>query len=446
MKIKTLTAQNFRLMESFTLKFSSDITVLIGPNNVGKSSVVDALLFLKQCIPGSAETAYSFRGGFIRIISRHDAQKSFILESTYEDENRQDVSWKTVFSSKGLIETRIRTANGTLFQASSNQGSLNWIVNNTVIATGHQFLTSNILPLFGVPYEAELLPLRNFFSSLVHVDPFRKVSFQSQIAPTKMVNPTGEDLAQVLHHYYVSERERFDQFEESVQRIFPDLQMIETPLSGAPHVTVSLKYKNDSMKYNLWQVSSGLKDILVLIVAIHFSDPGSLIILEEPENHLHPSAQKALCTIISEEASRGVGKQFLITTHSEFVMQQFDREKVRLVSRQESGSVAVPLAETDLQPSLARVSDEGTVLQLLSNRPQVIVVMEGRDDYKALEPLWEYAGIRDKVLPRKAEGSGWREIVDSARQLRESLARFRFPNSVFIILDSDGAREECLVI
>jgi predicted ATP-dependent endonuclease of OLD family len=40
-----LEAVNFRLLERFELKFYESVTVLVGANNAGKSSVVDALLF-----------------------------------------------------------------------------------------------------------------------------------------------------------------------------------------------------------------------------------------------------------------------------------------------------------------------------------------------------------------------------------------------------------------
>jgi hypothetical protein len=67
--------------------------------------------------------------------------------------------------------------------------------------------------------------------------------------------------------------------------------------------------------------------------------------------------------------------------------------------------------------------------------------MEGRDDYKALEPLWEHFQLSNKVLPARADGGGWSEIVDWARRLQDALQRFRLPSTVFVLLDNDGERD-----
>jgi len=435
MHLQRLKLHNFRLLEDFDLQLISDITLLIGPNNSGKSSVVDALLLLKRGIQDRLRPAFDERLGFERIVSRHNSDGQVTIEVSLANVKESLVSYSVRFSRGGIIHEDGQAGSfrmtGTL-----EQHQIVYRQGNGVNMTG---VEGTELALMFPPY-GQFEEARRFFRNMVHIDPFRKVSFQSAIGAKLMVHPTGEDLAQVLHQYYVSEREKFDGFESSVQRVIPELQMIETPLVGSL-VTISLKFLRDSMKYNLWQISSGLKDVLVLLTAIHFSDPNSLIILEEPENHLHPAAQKALCAIISEAASKE-NKQFLITTHSEFVMNQFDREKVFFMNKQDSISIPVPLAKADLLSAWDRVSDErGTILPILTRNAQVIVIVEGRNDYKTLEPLWSAFDIRDKVLPARSEGGGWKEIVDYARQLRECLKRFRLPSIVFVLLDNDNERK-----
>ena len=46
------------------------------------------------------------------------------------------------------------------------------------------------------------------------------------------------------------------------------------------------------------------------------------------------------------------------------------------------------------------------LLEALGRARQVILVMEGRDDLKALEPLWEHFELADKVLPARTGGGG----------------------------------------
>ncbi|HTD46115.1 MAG TPA: hypothetical protein VK881_02475, partial [bacterium] len=78
------------------------------------------------------------------------------------------------------------------------------------------------------------------------------------------------------------------------------------------------------------------------------------------------------------------------------------------------------------------------LLQALGRAPQVLVILEGKADYQALDPLWAHFGLRDKVLPVTSGGGGWHEIVDSAKALREGLERFRLRTDVFVLLDGNG--------
>lgn len=48
MYLAELTIKNFRKLRDAKLKFQPGLNVLVGPNNVGKSAVVDALRTLRR--------------------------------------------------------------------------------------------------------------------------------------------------------------------------------------------------------------------------------------------------------------------------------------------------------------------------------------------------------------------------------------------------------------
>lgn len=62
----------------------------------------------------------------------------------------------------------------------------------------------------------------------------------------------------------------------------------------------------------------GISYILSVVVAILASKPGSLILIENPEAHIHPSGQSALMRLISHAVAAGV--QVLIETHSDHII------------------------------------------------------------------------------------------------------------------------------
>jgi len=172
-------------------------------------------------------------------------------------------------------------------------------------------------------------------------------------------------------------------------------------------------------------------------------------LIEEPENHLHPAAQKALCSVIVELA-RTEQKQFVLTTHSEFILGQFDAAQSVFIERGDSGSKAIPLEKVDVYSLWQRLGIERSkLLEVLGRTRQVVVVTESRNDAKILEVLAkDDHELSDSVLPARAEGGGWADIIQNAAQLRDALARFRIPSAVFVLLDNDGERDrkvECLV-
>jgi recombinational DNA repair ATPase RecF len=50
MHLKKLVTRNFRLWENFEIEFNPEVTVLIGPNYTGKSSVIEAMLFFRDTL------------------------------------------------------------------------------------------------------------------------------------------------------------------------------------------------------------------------------------------------------------------------------------------------------------------------------------------------------------------------------------------------------------
>jgi predicted ATPase len=81
---------------------------------------------------------------------------------------------------------------------------------------------------------------------------------------------------------------------------------------------------------NLRDVGIGVAQVLPVLVVAYFAPPGSTIILEEPEIHLHPLAQAVLAELfVTISKQRRV--QFIVETHSEHLF----RRMQTLIARQE---------------------------------------------------------------------------------------------------------------
>jgi len=79
--------------------------------------------------------------------------------------------------------------------------------------------------------------------------------------------------------------------------------------------------EGEGRRANIMDVGFGVSQVLPLLVLAYFVPRGATIIAEQPEIHLHPRAQVGLAELMVE-VSRERGVQFLVETHSEHIFRR----------------------------------------------------------------------------------------------------------------------------
>jgi predicted ATPase len=83
------------------------------------------------------------------------------------------------------------------------------------------------------------------------------------------------------------------------------------------------KYRFQGVDIPLQRASSSVSEIAPLILYLKYIvEPGSVLIIEEPEAHLHPANIRILAKYLVRLVNKGVN--VLITTHSEYLLEQLD--------------------------------------------------------------------------------------------------------------------------
>lgn len=93
---------------------------------------------------------------------------------------------------------------------------------------------------------------------------------------------------------------------------------------------VNVQTKGSGDWVDLPDVGFGISQVLPVLVQCFYAPPGSIIIMEQPEIHLHPSAQSALADVMidvinSRENGADRNIQLIIETHSEHFLRRLQR-------------------------------------------------------------------------------------------------------------------------
>ena len=95
-----------------------------------------------------------------------------------------------------------------------------------------------------------------------------------------------------------------------------------TPKKEADKVTIDYGYKGigshaPTMGLKPKNIGFGISYSLSIVVALLSAKPGALLIIENPEAHLHPRGQSKLAELIARTAKSGV--QIFIESHSDHI-------------------------------------------------------------------------------------------------------------------------------
>ncbi len=144
------------------------------------------------------------------------------------------------------------------------------------------------------------------------------------------------------------------QVEAWMSEIFPGFQFAVTPIPGTNLATLGLANKGNPELIRPQNTGFGLSYTLPIFVACLAAPVGGLVLIENPEAHLHPAGQSQLMTFLAKVASTGV--QIIIETHSDHIVNGL-RKAVRsgIIGRNDTFIHYFRQVETDELPKVTSI-------------------------------------------------------------------------------------------
>jgi predicted ATPase len=390
--LKRVRISNFRsIRDSGNILFSK-LNVFVGPNNSGKSSLLYALLMLKQTLEDKDPTAtlvtagpHVDLGSYLDIVRGHKPSEMIRLEFDLDDNIVQSsrLTSLTGFFTKanGAFPTsagdagpytKFKVALG--FDDSANAIGVcsfemgekrsktfcrgerrdgKWILDGlpdklqehvqlgfvhfvprfsprlTRTPAG-KTLIEKALNLFASDFTREAV-FSYAFGALRYVGPVRERIPRYGILgtmPSSQLGPSGENLMRVLSavgRKGMSMRLVIEELNDWLDRRFGLLKNVRI-IDVDKAKTVKALLADDPPAHrdvNLAAMGSGISQIVPVVVQTILTPPNGCLMVEQPEIHLHPSAQANLADLFIESAKKK--RQLIIETHSEHLLLRIRR-------------------------------------------------------------------------------------------------------------------------
>jgi predicted ATPase len=298
--INLLKLRNFKCFDYQKLQFNS-ITLLSGLNSTGKSSVIQSLLLLRQSYQQGllSDEGLALNGDLVCVGTAQDA----LFEGAKEDIIGFDIIWK-------------------------NDKEGKWFFNYNREAEVLKLTSSPVDPEV---YESNLFGDKFHYLQAERIGPRTYLEMSDfQVRQHRQLGTKGEYTAYFLALYrdedipnYQLKHPSSDSLNLRVQveawmgEISPGTRI---NINANPNLDlVSLQYSYGlSNNYRATNVGFGISYTLPIIVAVLSSKPDTLILLENPEAHLHPKGQAKIGELLALAASCGI--QILLETHSDHVL------------------------------------------------------------------------------------------------------------------------------
>lgn len=211
------------------------------------------------------------------------------------------------------------------------------------------------------PFEALISALQRAVQSrlnqIQYLHPSRSIQARQQdVNSRRHLKPSGLNLISELFHLYTNEKESFERINMWLEEFgISRLDMEWDDGTAIPHTTD----KQTGSEVNIQEVGAGTQQILPILVFGFRPEPSSILLIEEPEAHLHPGAQEKLLGIFMEIVEKC--SQLFITTHSAALLETIQDKGSEL-----EDTVSIYKVEMD---------DEGTRAQYLS--PGGVIMKNG---------------------------------------------------------------------
>ncbi len=281
------------------------LTVLSGVNGMGKSTVLQSLLILRQSIISHTinDKGALLNGPLISLGTADD-----ILYEHAESDDLIEISIKSDDGAEGIFSFNYEKGSPILPNAirEKQEGKI-------TVLSGEQFYYLNAErsgPRTSFPFADHEMTKYNPIGNSGEFSSFILSRNERKKIGSRQLQHKDEELPELRK-----------QIETWMSELGQSIQIHLREFSKMDIVGMEFSFIRDGlpgMNYRPTNVGFGLTYSLPIFVSCLLAEQDSLILIENPEAHLHPKAQVAIGKFLAQAAAAGI--QIIIETHSDHIL------------------------------------------------------------------------------------------------------------------------------
>ena len=303
--IESIDLTNFKCFEQQNIAFKR-LTLLAGLNSSGKSTIIQALLLLRQSflenlLPGVGLT-----------LNGKLAQLGTAKDALFEEADSDEIAFQLVDDLPARLSLRFAYREESDVLAVIGYDATEEIWKTSLFGDAFQYLRAE-----------RIGPRTSFGMSDYEVRHHHQIGSSGEFA-THFLSLFGSEIVEPsqLRHPSATSNTLKSQVEAWMTEISPGVRLNIERHSEMDLMTFSVAYSLGhqvaSAEYRPTNVGFGITYALPIVVSVLSSRPGGLVIVENPEAHLHPRGQVKMGELLSLASTAGV--QIVIETHSDHVL------------------------------------------------------------------------------------------------------------------------------
>lgn len=305
--IKNITIEGFKCFHERQSIPLSQINLLYGKNGRGKSTIAQSFLLLAQTMKECNDIAelrlmgdWVALGTFDEVVNVNTESKKFYW-AFQDDDNRIELGFEKLPQKTQMAKLCELLVNG------ENRFDVKTTSDKDIVSENKSVSTTS-----------DIMMLQNFkllqYVSAERLGP-KNISARIDSLDNNWLGVKGEYVINVLSNQGAL-------FQAKVCEVLSEIltgATLEAKPKDNDSVELFLDSVNNGHKFRPINVGFGYSYVLPVIVAALLAKKGSILIVENPEAHLHPGAQSRLAKFLIEVSIKN-NIQLLIETHSDHVI------------------------------------------------------------------------------------------------------------------------------